>query len=375
MEKKEIWRHFDYWLFGAVIILCIFGVAMIRSAIAGNEYMAGYDTRQMVFIGVSLVVIILTAWVDYHYWYSLANIMYWVAVVLLLVIFTVGTAAFGSARWIDTGFFFIQPSEVAKIIMIIVLAAYFAREQNSPRNLRWIIRGFILTFFLVVWILLQPNLSTSLVIMVMWFSMMWISGLPTRYLIIMALVGLLLVILFLVLLAVGAEIPFIQDYQLKRVANFLFPDPNARHGDTYNVDQARITIGSGGLLGQGYGQGTQVQLRYLKVRHTDFIFAAMAEEFGFVGTVLVISLLVFVIFRCFRTARRASDMFGALIAYGFGFLIFFQTAVNIGVNLQVIPVTGLTLPFISYGGSSLLSLALGIGLVESVILRHKPLEF
>lgn len=375
MEKKEIWRHFDYWLFGAVIILCIFGVAMIRSAIAGNEYMAGYDTRQMIFIGASLVVIILTAWIDYHYWFSLSNLMYWVAVIALLVIFTVGTAAFGSARWIDTGFFFIQPSEVAKIIMIIVLAAYFAREQNSPRDLRWIVRGFIMTFFLVVWILLQPNLSTSLVIMVMWFSMMWVSGLPTRYLVIMALIGLLGVILLVALLAIGAEIPFIQDYQLKRVANFLFPDPEARHGDTYNVDQARITIGSGGLLGQGYGQGTQVQLRYLKVRHTDFIFAAMAEEFGFVGTVLVIALLVFVMFRCFRTARLASDMFGALIAYGFGFLIFFQTAVNVGVNLQVIPVTGLTLPFISYGGSSLLSMALGIGLVESVILRHKPLEF
>ncbi len=375
MEKKEIWRHFDYWLFGAVIILCIFGVAMIRSAIAGNEYMAGYDTRQMIFIGVSLVVIIITAWIDYHYWFSLSNVMYWVAVIALLVIFTVGTAAFGSARWIDTGFFFIQPSELAKIIMIIVLAAYFAREQNSPRDMRWILRGFIMTFFLVVWILLQPNLSTSLVILVMWFSMMWVSGLPNRYLVMMVLIGLVGVILLVALLASGMEVPFIQDYQLKRVANFLFPDPNARHGDTYNVDQALITIGSGGLLGQGYGQGTQVQLRYLKVRHTDFIFAAMAEEFGFVGTVMVISLHIFVIFRCFRTARKASDMFGALIAYGFGFLIFFQTAVNVGVNLQVIPVTGLTLPFVSYGGSSLLSLALGIGLVESVILRHKSLEF
>lgn len=375
MEKKEIWRHFDYWLFGAVIILCIFGVAMIRSAIAGNEYMAGYDTRQMIFIGVSLVVIIITAWIDYHYWFSLSNVMYWVAVIALLVIFTVGTAAFGSARWIDTGFFFIQPSELAKIIMIIVLAAYFAREQNSPRDLRWILRGFIMTFFLVVWILLQPNLSTSLVILVMWFSMMWVSGLPNRYLVIMVLIGMVGIILLVALLASGMEVPFIQDYQLKRVANFLFPDPNARHGDTYNVDQALITIGSGGLLGQGYGQGTQVQLRYLKVRHTDFIFAAMAEEFGFVGTVMVVSLHIFVIFRCFRAARKASDMFGALIAFGFGFLIFFQTAVNVGVNLQVIPVTGLTLPFVSYGGSSLLSLALGIGLVESVILRHKTLEF
>lgn len=211
---------------------------------------------------------------------------------------------------------------------------------------------------------------------VMWFAMMWVSGLPVKYLALFGFLAILGIILFLALvLLVGVDnIPFVEGYQVQRVLNFLVPDPNARHGETYNVDQALITIGSGGLSGMGYGQGTQVQLRYLKVRHTDFIFAVLAEEFGFFGTVLVVSLIVFVIFRCFRAARLAGDPFGSLIAYGFGFLIFFQTAVNIGVNLKVLPVTGLTLPFISYGGSSLLSLALGIGLVESVILRHKPFE-
>src|SRR6266508_364513 len=127
-----------------------------------------------------------------------------------------------------------------------------------------------MTIGVVVWILLQPNLSTSLVIIVMWFSILWVSGLPTRYLVIFAVVGLILFIAFAGLLASGVKIPFIQDYQLKRVVNFVFPDPNARHGDTYNVDQALITIGSGSWTGQGYGHGTQVQLRYLKVRHTDF---------------------------------------------------------------------------------------------------------
>lgn len=348
---------------------------MIRSAVAGNALLAGYPQRQMIFIAVSLVVILVVTYIDYHYWFSLSNVMYMVAVALLLFIFVYGTAAYGSARWIDTGIFFIQPSEVAKIIMIVVLAAYFAREKDSPRNLMWIIKGFALTFFLVVWILLQPNLSTSLVIMIMWFSMMWVSGLPTKYLIYMGAIGLLLLIVIIALLATGNKVPFIELYQIERVTNFLSPDTDARHGADYNVQQALITIGSGDWFGMGYGQGTQVQLRFLKVRHTDFIFSAMAQEFGFVGTVLIISLLVFVIFRCFRAAYLASDMFGALIAFGFGFLIFFQTAVNIGVNLKVIPVTGLTLPFISYGGSSLLSLSLGIGLVESVIMRHKPLEF
>jgi rod shape determining protein RodA len=375
MEKRETWRHFDYWLFGAVIVLCIFGVAMIRSAVAENAQLSGLPRTQMVWIVISLVVILGAAWVDYHYWFSLSNLMYWVVIALLMVTFVIGAVSFGAARWIKTGLFNIQPSEIAKIVMIIVLAGYFSKHKDEPRTLQWIAKSLIITFFMVIWILLQPNLSMSLVLMVLWFSMMWVSGLPTKYLILLAVIGLVLITLFIGLLATGAKIPFIQDYQLKRVANFLFPDPNARHGDTYNVDQALITIGSGGLTGQGYGHGTQVQLRYLKVRHTDFIFAAMAEEFGFIGTVIIISLLVFVILRCFRAATLASDMFGSLIAYGFGFLIFFQTAVNIGVNLKVIPVTGLTLPFISYGGSSLLSLALGIGLVESVIMRHKPLEF
>lgn len=377
MERREIWKHFDYWLFGTVILLCTFGVAMIRSAIAGNEILAELVPRQMIFIGVSLVVILLTASVDYHYWFSLARLMYVFAVVSLLVIFVYGTARFGSARWVDTGLILIQPSELAKIIMIIVLAAYFASQRGAQKNISWILKGFFLIFGITIWILLQPNLSTSIVMFVMWFAMMWISGLPPKYLVVFGGLAVAGVIIFLALiLFVGVDqIPLIEGYQVQRIVNFLFPDPNARHGETYNVDQALITIGSGGLTGKGYGQGSQVQLRFLKVRHTDFIFAAMAEEFGFVGTVVVVALLVFVIFRCFRAASLASDTFGALIAYGFGFLIFFQTAVNIGVNLKVIPVTGLTLPFVSYGGSSLLSLSLGIGLVESVIMRHKPYEF
>ena len=377
MIQRQTWRHFDFLLFGAVIVLCIFGVAMIRSAAAGNAEILESVPRQIIFIVVSMIVILITAAVDYHYWYSLAGSMYLFAVISLLVIFAVGTAIYGSARWIDTGLILIQPSELAKIIMILVLAAFFASQKDAPRDLWWVLKGFALTFGVVIWILLQPNLSTSLVIMIMWFSMMWVSGLPAKYLLLFGGLAVVGIILLIALLASGLleKVPLIEEYQLKRVINFLFPDPNARHGDTYNVEQALITIGSGGWFGMGYGQGSQVQLRYLKVRHTDFIYSAMAEEFGFVGTVIVIALIVFVIFRCLRAARLANDTFGALIAFGFGFLIFFQTAVNVGVNMKVIPVTGLTLPFISYGGSSLLSLALGIGLVESVIMRHKPLEF
>lgn len=375
MFRRETWKHFDFLLFGAVIILSIFGVAMIRSAIAGNAVLAELVPRQVIYIGISFVVIVVLAAIDYRYWASLARMLYVLAIFSLLMIYIFGTALFGSARWLDTGLILIQPSELAKIIMIIVLASFFARTREQPKDFRWILQSFLLTFGVVVWILLQPNLSTSIVIFVLWFSMLWVSGLPMKFLGIFAGIGLVVFIVFILLLFSGVEIPFIEDYQLQRIVNFAFPDPNARHGNTYNVEQALITIGSGGLFGQGYGSSSQVQLRFLKVRHTDFIFSAMAAEFGYVGTIIVIALLVFVVLRCLRAAAIAADPFGAMLAYGFAILMFFQMAVNIGVNLNVVPVTGLTLPFISYGGSSMVSLSIGIGLVESVILRHKPLEF
>jgi rod shape determining protein RodA len=176
------------------------------------------------------------------------------------------------------------------------------------------------------------------------------------------------------LLLIAVAFPLLADYQQARIINFIFPDPEASYGETYNVEQALITIGSGGWLGQGYGQGTQVQLRFLKVRHTDFIFSAMAQEFGFVGTVIVMGLLLFIIWRCMQIGRNASDLYGSLIAYSYAAMLFFQAAVNIGVNLNVVPVSGLPFPFLSYGGSSLLSTIVGIGLVESVSLRKNRIN-
>lgn len=375
MLRREIWRHFDYWLFGAVLILSVFGIVMIRSAIAGNAELAGSVQSQTIYVALGMGIILVVASINYRTWSSLSRLMYIFGVVMLIGINIIGEAAFGSTRWFRAGAINIQPSELAKIIMIIVLADYFSRTAGQPRNLIWIGKSALMTFGMVVWILLQPNLSTSIVVIVIWFAMLWISGLPTRYLIIFGVAGILIFAALVGLLAVGVDVPFIEPYQVNRIVNFLFPDPNARHGETYNIEQALITIGNGGLFGKGYGAGTQVQLRFLKVRHTDFIFSAMAEEFGFVGTTMIIGLLVFVVIRCLRVAQKASDAFGSLIAYGIAILIFFQMAVNIGVNLNVLPVTGLTLPFISYGGSSLISLVLGIGLVESVAAHSQTLDF
>lgn len=358
--KRGLWRNFDFWLFGAALFLSIFGVMMIRSAVAGNEVLAEAVTRQPIFLLAGVILMLIMAAIDYHYWGSLARFIYIFAVVSLIVIYIVGEARFGSARWLDTGVILIQPSEIVKILMIIVLADYFAKNQDKSHDLRWVAQSFLLTLGVVIWILIQPNLSTSIVIIVIWFSLLWICGLPLKYLAILVVLGIVLI---------GAAFPLLEDYQRARVINFLFPDPEARHGETYNVEQALISIGSGGWFGQGYGQGSQVQLRFLKVRHTDFIFSALAEEFGFIGTLFIIGIMVFIIWRCINAGKNAADLYGSLIAYSYAAMLFFQTAVNIGVNLNVMPVSGLPFPFMSYGGSSLLSSVLGIGLVESVNLR------
>lgn len=363
---SSYWRHFDFLLLGAVALLVIFGITMIRSAIAGNIEVADYDQRQLIFALGGFVIILGTAAIDYHLWASLSRSLYIGTIAVLGVLYIVGTAVLGSARWFEVGVLFIQPSEMAKIILILVLADYFARNQHQEIDLKVILRSFLLTMGIVVWIILQPNLSTSIVLIVVWFALLWASGLRVKHL--------------LMFLGIGAIVPlavypFLIDYQKQRILNFLFPDPNARHGEIYNIQQALISIGTGGWFGQGYSQGTQVQLRFLKVRWSDFIFSAYAQEFGFIGVIILMALVLFVIFRCLRAARLARDTFGALIAYGVAALIAFQTIVNIGVNLNLLPATGIALPFISYGGSSLLSTLIGIGLVESVILRHKSLEF
>ena len=365
MLRNISWRHFDFWLLGAVMLAIAFGIAMIDSAVAGNAELVGYPGRQAIFAGVGLVVIVIVAVIDYNYWLVLYRPIFAVMVVLLIFLFMSARAVFGAARWFRLGAIFIQPTELAKLVVILILARYFEKTKNEPRDLRWVFSSLLWVMSLTIWILLQPNLSNVIVIMVIWFVMLWMNGLQIKQLVTFGLSG---------LAAAIAGFPFLQEYQQQRVLTFLFPDPNATYGETYNIQQALIAIGNGGWFGQGYGHGSQVQLRFLKVRHTDFIFSAISEEFGFIGALIVIMVLGFILLRCIRAARVARDVSGSMIAFGVATLIFFQGAVNIAVNLNLIPVSGLPLPFISYGGSGLLSLMLGIGFVESVIMRQKVAE-
>jgi rod shape determining protein RodA len=375
MLRNISWRYFDFWLLGAVVLATAFGTTMIRSAVAGNEVLLPLINRQIYFAVIGLALIFVVAAIDYRYWMALYRPIAVVMSLLLFALFLSAQAVFGAARWFSVGVLFLQPTEFAKIAAILLLARYFDKTQNHPRDLRWIIVAFIWVMGLGIWILLQPNLSNVVVLMVILAALLWFNGIQLKHLLLFGIIGFLLISTVVGLSALGIRIPFLQEYQQQRIANFILPDPNATFGATYNVQQALIAIGSGGLFGKGYGHGTQTQLRFLKVRHTDFIFSAISEEFGLVGGLLVIIIIVLVIWRCIRAAQKARDVAGMTIAYGVATLIFFQGMVNIGVNLNIVPVSGLPLPFISYGGSGLTSLMLGIGLVESVAMRHRQLEF
>ena len=383
MLRDISWRYFDFLLLGAIVLATAFGTTMIRSAIAGNEELLPLINRQIYFALVGIVLVFIVAAIDYRYWMALYRPIYIVILIFLVTLTGFGQTAFGAQRWFQVGVLFLQPTEFAKIAAILVLARYFGATSNRPRDARWALGAVLWASGIIVMILLQPNLSNVVVLSVILASMLWFNGIQIKHVLIVGGIGAIVVTTIFGLTYLGiplykikiGENSLIQKYQQDRIRNFILPDNEETFGETYNIDQAKIAIGSGGLFGKGYGHGTQTQLRFLKVRHTDFIFSAVSEEFGLVGALLVISMIVFIVWRCLRAAQKARDVAGMSIAYGVATLIFFQGMVNVGVNLNIVPVSGLPLPFISYGGSGLTALMLCIGLVQSVAMRHKQLEF
>ena len=375
MLRDISWRYFDFLLLGAVVLATAFGTTMIRSAIAGNEELLPLVNRQIYFALAGIVIIFVVAAIDYRYWIALYRPIYIVILAFLITLTGFGQTAFGAQRWFQVGVLFLQPTEFAKIIAILVLARYFGYTQSRPRDARWAVGAVLWASGIIVMILLQPNLSNVVVLSVILASMLWFNGVQVKHVLIVGGIGAILLATIFGLTFLGIPVPFLQEYQQQRIQNFILPDEEETFGETYNIDQAKIAIGSGGLFGKGYGHGTQTQLRFLKVRHTDFIFSAVSEEFGLVGALLVIAIIVVIVWRCLRAAQKARDVAGMSIAYGVATLIFFQGMVNVGVNLNIVPVSGLPLPFISYGGSGLTALMLGIGLVQSVAMRHRQMEF
>lgn len=375
MNREFSWRNFDFILLGAIVLASSFGTAMIRSAVAGNEVLQPLIVRQVYFAILGVVLIFLVGSIDYRYWLALYRPIYFGMIAFLVTLTGFGQSAFGAQRWFQVGVLFLQPTEFAKIVAIIVLGRYFEVAQYQPRDLKWAFGAIAWAAGIIIMILLQPNLSNVLLLSVILAVMLWMNGVQVKHVFSAVAIGAAAAVLLIVLSVLGISIPGLQPYQQERIVNFVVPDPNDTYGNRYNVQQALIAVGAGGLFGEGYGHGTQTQLRFLKVRHTDFIFAASSEEFGMVGGALIIITLGIIVWRCIRAAQKSRDVAGATIAIGVATLIFFQAAVNIGMNLNLLPVSGLPLPFISYGGSGLTALMLGIGLVESVVMRHKQMEF
>jgi rod shape determining protein RodA len=361
MQALRLWRHFDYTLLAVTLVLVIFGVMMIRSATIDVESLADRVPRQIIYGVAGLVIVLVLAAIDYRLLTSAYQWLYGTIMLLLVTVDVLGVIGeAGAQRWLNLGIIPLQPSELAKIVMIIALAQHLSNNWGQMHRLGKLFGSLTFVAGPVVFVFVQPDLSNAILLVVIWLVMVWAAGMRWKHILIFALLSLLILPL------VWTQM---EPYQQARIATFLGPIEG--RGATYNIEQALISIGSGGLLGKGYAQGTQSQLRFLRVRHTDFIFAVIAEELGFVGAFAVLILFAALLFRILRGAQIASDTAGSLICYGVAGLIFFQTAVSIGMNVNLLPVTGLTLPFISSGGSSLIALLAGIGLVESVVMRHK----
>jgi rod shape determining protein RodA len=281
---------------------------------------------------------------------------------LLVAVTLFGSSRFGAQRTLWEGSF--QPSELAKVLIVLVLAKYFADHEGEAGHLRHVFSSLLIVAPVVALVYVQPDLDTALVFLWTWLVMALMAGMRLRHLIVFGVVG---------AFAMPAAWLAMKDYMRQRLIYFLMPslEPAAR----YSADQALVSIGSGGWLGKGYMQGTQTHLRFLLLPHSDFIFSVIGEELGFVGALAVIVLLVVVLVRLLRAAYMARDAFGRHIAAGIAAFIFFQATVNLSMNVGLLPVTGTPLPFLTYGGSSLWTLLIAEGFVQSVLLRHKMTEF
>jgi rod shape determining protein RodA len=358
----RLWQNFDFILFGVTVILIIYGVMMIASATRGaiDTDLQSRVPRQIQYAFIGVGVLFATASLDYRLLGALHRYIYLFLVFLLGLVAVLGlVGAAGAQRWLTVGIP-VQPSEIAKLLLVIILAQHLHAQYNKMDKLRTVLISLGYIGVPTTLIFLQPSLGITILIMFTWLVMIWAAGLRARHIAFFMVIGLL-----------GLPVLWtnMEKYQQDRIFSFI--NPGGDKDAYYNILQAQISIGSGGLTGKGYLSGTQSQLRFLRVRHTDFIFSVIAEELGFIGAALVLALIGVLLWRIMRAAYLAKDPLGSLICYGVAANVFFQSFVSIGMNLSLLPVTGLTLPFVSSGGSSLLTLLFGIGLVESVVMRHK----
>jgi len=364
------WRNVDAGLVGALISIALIGLIMVYSSTRQALAAGGIDPhyylkRQGLNLALAGLLLVVTMVVDYRRWRALSALIY-VSMCLLLaaVVSPLGARSQGHQAWCPLGSFQLQPSELAKVGVIVCLASFASYSGNRrpdervPLSSAKVVGLLLLAGIPMALIMLQPDLGTDLVFGAILFAMLIAAGIRLRHLMALVILGVAAVALVL-------HLGVLQRYQVNRLTAFLDPSGDTRNIG-YNLNESKITIGSGGLTGKGLFKGTQTNLSYVPEQRTDFIFTAVGEQLGFAGSALLLSLFAFVVWRCWRAAMLARDSTGTLICVGVMALIVFQVFENVGMTMGIMPIAGIPLPFVSYGGSALMAYSVGIGLVLNV---------
>jgi rod shape determining protein RodA len=362
MRRFLSFRDFDWTLLGLVLLLCGLSVMQVHSATLHTRF-ASFESKQIMWVGAGLVGMFILSKIDYHRLIDWSPWAYWIFLLALIAVKVVGKKVMGARRWIALGPFQFQPSEWVKLVLVLAVARYFANLGGKNLTWREIFKAFGLVGVPMLLVLVQPDLGTTLTYAPILVAGLFLGGISFRQASILVLAA--------VMLAGGvwSSGKILKPYQKARLTSFINPDNDPR-GSGYQIRQSLIAVGSGGIWGKGTEKGSQTQGYFLPIPYTDFIFAAFSEEHGFVGAIFVLLLYFLILMRLIQNAQTAADLPGSLIIMGLVAVLTFQIAVNVGMVIGFMPVTGIPLPLMSYGGSSVLFTFLALGVAMNVRMRR-----
>ncbi len=356
-------KNFDWLIFFPILFLVSFGLIEIYSIALGQGAVDAMNfKKQMMFAGIGFASLFVFSFIDYQFVKSLSKYWYLLAVLLLIAVLIFGQEIRGTKGWFGVFGMGIQPVEFAKLFLLIFLSDYFSKLSTRVKSFRHYFVSGISALFLFALIMLQPDFGSGILLIVIWLILLFAAGFSKKYFVVMFLIG--------ALIAFSAWFIFFQEYQKNRILTVINPSENALV-EGYNASQAMIAIGSGGLVGKGVGFGSQSQLKFLPEAQNDFIFSVIAEELGFLGVLLLLSFYGLFFFRCFSILPKISNDFGVYFIIGACGLLFIQMFINIGMNLGIVPIVGISLPFVSYGGSALISSLMLVGIIQNIIIKSK----
>jgi rod shape determining protein RodA len=360
--------NLDWVLLAATLALVAFGLAMIYSATYGDSNIddSGYYLwGQALGLTLGLIALIVLSLVDFSVFAGLRRYLYWGTTAMLLLTLVVGAERMGARRWIALPFFDVQTSEIGKILIVLALAGLLVQGVELRGSLRFVLKAVAYVALPAALVFLQPDLGTALVLVAVVMAMMLVWGIRWSHLALLSGAGLVAVTMVLRVLPRSFGIELLKPYQTERLTVFLNPEHDTS-GAAYQLVQSKIAVASGMFTGKGFMQGSQTNLNFLPAHHTDFIFSVVGEELGFVGSLVLLGLFLVVVWRAFRIAGMSKSLYGTLVAAGVIGMLVFQVFVNIGMTLGIMPITGIPLPFVSFGSNSLMVFLISVGLLQSV---------